>query len=181
MLKRLSLSIICVLTLAVGGQEPDSPPDYQVELLLVRNLNPNVGTEVFPLDIEITDEASTDDERPVEPFAALTADALTLTDMVPKIARSRNFRVVGHTGWTQPGYTREEAKRKLVLTSAQTGEAVSGSATLSRERYLRLAFDLTLLVDGQSHRLQTQRRMISRQVHYFDHPYFGVIAKITPL
>lgn len=119
--------------------------------------------------------------RPGETFTPVDSAELTLTEMAGKIARSRNFRVISHTGWVQPGYSREDARRKIVLRTAQTGESITGDVVLSRERYLRLAFDLILQVEGEQYKLNAQRRMISRRLHYFDNPYFGVIAKITPL
>lgn len=174
---KIRLSALLLLLLATTALAQDTPlPEYQVELLVVRNLNPATGTEVFPLIIE-----SEESELPVERFVPMDRSELTLSEMVEKLGRSKNFRVLSHSGWTQPGFGREDARRKIVLRNSRSGELVSGHVVLIRERYLRLALDLTLQVDGESYRMDTQRRMISRQVHYFDNPYFGIIAKITPL
>ncbi len=168
---------LLVLLLAVAATAQDTPlPEYQVELIIVRHLNPSSGSELFPLQIE-----QEESELPVERFVPLDPAAYTLTPMAQKISRSRNFRVLSHSGWTQPGYGRDEARRKLLMRNTDTGELVSGNVVLIRERYLRLVMDLTVIIDGETYHLDTQRRMISRQVHYFDSPYFGVIAKITPL
>ncbi len=176
MLKKRWIGLLTLL-LAVAATAQDTPlPDYQVELIVVRNLNPSTGTEVFPLLVE--QEQS---ELPVERFVPLDPAEYTLSPMALKIGRSKNFRVLSHTGWTQPGFGREESRRKLIMRNANTGELVSGHVVMIRERYLRLELDLTVLIDGETYHLDTQRRMISRQVHYFDNPHFGVIAKITPL
>jgi hypothetical protein len=60
--------------------------------------------------------------------------------------------------------------------------------TLIRERYLHLDVDLLLLRanyadgadSGPAFQLREKRRMRSREVHYFDHPRFGMIAVVTP-
>ncbi len=175
LLKRLTGLLLLLVAATTPAQDTDLPK-YQVEILVVRNLNPSTGSELFPLTLEREES-----KLPAENFIATNAAELELTDMVGKIGRSRNFRPLSHSGWTQPGFGRDEARRKIFLRTMRTGETVSGHVVLTRERYLRLALDLTLEVDGELFRLETQRRMISRQVHYFDSPHFGVIAKITPL
>lgn len=176
------LAVLLLVTSFGASAQNDAPPEYQVEVIVVRHLDPSTGSEVFPMVIEPEKSDATEDARlPGETFTPVAGGELTLTDMANKIARSRNFRVVNHSAWNQPGFSREDSRRKVFLSTATTGESVTGDFVLSRERYLRLALNLVLQVDGQQYLLDTQRRMISRQVHYFDSPYFGVIAKITPL
>ena len=57
---------------------------------------------------------------------------------------------------------------------------LDGSITLLRERYLHLAVDLTLRSSGSLYRLDEARRIRSGELHYFDNPRFGVIARVTP-
>jgi len=71
---------------------------------------------------------------------------------------------------------------------------LDGTATLGLQRYLYLTIDLVLRPtvlppefalrpEGTAFggfRLTETRRMRSKELHYFDHPVFGVIALITP-
>ena len=70
---------------------------------------------------------------------------------------------------------------------------VNGLARVAVERYLHLDLDLRLHLPASATqatspeeygvpeiRLRQQRRMRSKELHYFDHPRFGVIALITP-
>lgn len=71
---------------------------------------------------------------------------------------------------------------------------LDGTATLGLQRYLYLTLDLVLLPtdmptefaplpEGTSFggfRLTETRRMRSKELHYFDHPLFGVVALVTP-
>jgi hypothetical protein len=71
---------------------------------------------------------------------------------------------------------------------------LDGTATLGLQRYLYLTLDLVLLPadmpadwtprpEGTTFggfRLTETRRMRSKELHYFDHPLFGVVALVTP-
>jgi len=69
---------------------------------------------------------------------------------------------------------------------------VEGTVRVAVERYLHLYLDLKLVdttltlnadfsdYDLPEFRLNQHRRMRSKELHYFDHPKFGVIALITP-
>lgn len=175
------LCIICICASLTGGralaQDQDSLPDeYRIEIILLRNLNPVSGTEIWPAP-----DVDQDDLVPAQRFTPLESAELELGEMVRRLSNSRNFRPVSHFGWIQPGFPQEDANRKVILRNATTGESVQGHFVLSKERYLRLEMELTIDFDDQTHYLSTARRLLSRQVHYFDHPYFGVIAKVTPI
>ena len=174
---------LCLLLLAIctGMQSPvmaqeEELPQYRVEIIILRNLNPVAGTEIWPFD-----ERLEENPAPAERFARADPADLELGEMTRRLNNSKNFRVVTHYGWVQSGYARDDARRKIVLRNAATGESVSGDFTLSRERYLRLDMDLTFRAEGDRYQMKGGRRMLSRHTHYFDHPYFGVIARITPL
>jgi hypothetical protein len=69
---------------------------------------------------------------------------------------------------------------------------VDGLVRVSVERYLHLDLNLRLHLRATTTeatsleygvpeiRLRQRRRMRSKELHYFDHPRFGVIALITP-
>lgn len=71
---------------------------------------------------------------------------------------------------------------------------VDGAVTVSVERYLHAKLDLLYhrslpaqdpaspaeATELNTFRLQTSRRMRSQELHYFDHPLFGVLVMVTP-
>jgi hypothetical protein len=84
--------------------------------------------------------------------------------------------------------------------AARTEEFVTGTINVSRNRYLHLDADLvfepapvkqaaTSLFSifkpeepqVKGYRMQQSRRIRSGEVHYFDHPRFGLIALLTPI
>ena len=108
-----------------------------------------------------------------------------------------------------PGYrqaTDETGRSSFIFGDApdpvELGEPISlyqldGTVQLYSRRYLHLALDLrwTQLIDGgtapagellpettlRSFRLQESRRMRRGQLHYFDHPRFGVLVEVNRL
>jgi hypothetical protein len=60
---------------------------------------------------------------------------------------------------------------------------LDGTVSLARARFLHLAVDL-IYVDPQTGvpmQLKETRRMRSNELHYLDHPRFGVLVQVTPL
>ncbi len=67
-------------------------------------------------------------------------------------------------------------------TSAANLPLLDGTLTLTRSRYLHLAVDLiyTDPKTGLAMQLKESRRMRSGELHYLDHPRFGVLVQATP-
>lgn len=115
-----------------------------------------------------------------------------------RLKRIAAFTPLKHGGWIQ------EAKEKAPLSPTYikkniNGDALEGTLTFHRERFLHLDLDLQLsqntlatnttsliinLTEPQQtniYRLQQTRRIKTAELHYFDHPQFGVIAKIEKI
>lgn len=76
--------------------------------------------------------------------------------------------------------------RDLTDPSAVTGAGLpllDGTVSLTRARFLHLAADL-IYVDpatGIPVQLRESRRMRSNELHYLDHPRFGVLVQVSPV
>lgn len=66
------------------------------------------------------------------------------------------------------------------LTPAMLGPKVEGTVAIKVGRLLDIDIDLTYFRDGVPMRMQEGRNIKLREVHYFDHPLFGVIVQVTP-
>lgn len=110
------------------------------------------------------------------------------------------YATIAHVAWTQP-IPQDELLDAIAIDHARNADGlrVRGSARVSRSRFVHLHLDLELLTGEQPrpvlapaagrgdavvgkvprYRLVEQRRMRPGELHYFDHPGFGVIAKIT--
>ena len=143
----------------------------------------------------------------IEPVLTLDDD-LSLQRAFEQLQRLDAYEPILHTGWTQTTLPREASvPLELAYFGKQPDELV-GSFMLYLGRYLHLVIDLTLDAPGQIReygepirsfgderlqyetdrmreagivrfRIQEDRIVKNGDVRYFDHPKFGVIAKIT--
>ena len=166
------------------AQAPTTPA-YDVELVIFRNLGGGSTTEQWSMNNPVS-EPSVDAEAPdptagEAPFPQLPPERLKLTSIYDTLKRSRAYQPLAHLGWTQPA-TDRASTHYVSLNTLGLDNGVSGRAALARGRYLHLTLDLTLQIPGDETRyvLKQTRRMRSTEMHYIDHPRFGVVALITP-
>ncbi len=202
---------------AVPAAAPDEARQYDIELLIFRNLVNSDDGEAWPLDLSDyafgdsaagePSPAAPQDIAPSRPKtttppagpapAWLPADAWQLKNAEDALKRAPNYRPLLHLAWRQAVPPRTEG-RPVDLPPPDAGRDgehawVGGTATVSLGRYLHLALNLQLhpgLADLEAagldefeipqFRLTESRRMRTRELHYFDHPRFGVLAIITP-
>ncbi|WP_127477258.1 peptidoglycan binding protein CsiV [Sulfurivermis fontis] len=142
-------------------------------------------------------------------IAPLPAENLRLQAEAQRIAGDARYELLLHTGWRQPGLPKEQALPvRIQAVEAEAGldegtmalPRIDGTLRLILARYLHLEADLryrsatavaansdTLFASFNDtadeepvYRLNETRRMRSREIHYLDHPMFGIIAVVTP-
>jgi hypothetical protein len=137
-----------------------------------------------------------------QPFQQLDATGFTLKTAESKLAASPNYRPLLHLAWRQPASAQADAPVHLHTDGAGAKDAsgadnartLDGSIRISRNRFLHVDVDLLYRDTGSRtasggagggdgpvvFRLQQSRRINSSEVHYFDHPAFGLLVKVTP-
>lgn len=128
-------------------------------------------------------------------FQALDPSRYRLQGEWKRMQSSGDYQLLLHTAWQQPGLPREQAVG-VILEAGAASEALAGAKPLSGvvkvglSRYLHLDANLLYRKAGtataeepafETYQLSETRRMRSKEIHYLDHPMFGVIALITPL
>lgn len=133
----------------------------------------------------------------VHAFRLLDRADLSLNRVRSTLRRSARYRPLLHAGWRQPGLSRNAARPAHIgprLAAAGNGSdlpVVRGTVKVSVARYLHVELDLLYRLSGADaaaapegtptwFRLESERRMRSRELHYVDHPLFGVLMRITP-
>jgi len=131
-------------------------------------------------------------------FQAVEPSHYRLQGEWSRLQASGEYHPLLHTAWIQPGLPPEQAVG-VILEAGAASENLGGAKPLSGvikvelTRYLHL--DANLLYrrpiktaagnDGapafETYQLNESRRMRSKEIHYLDHPMFGMIALITPL
>jgi hypothetical protein len=156
-----------------------------------------------------TSPPATDGAAPIEPDAAvipvneftfrvLRPEELQLTPQYRVLARLPAYHPLVHGGWVQLGLPDSSA---LPVDLGVLGVAnPSGTVRLSLTRFLHVKLDLsysdtqasqraaaptpgdlTELPIAPRYRIAAERTTRSGEVHYFDHPAFGVLIKVTPV
>ena len=131
-------------------------------------------------------------------FRLVNRSELSLTGVRDSLRRSANYRPLLHAGWRLPG-VRHGAARPAHVGARLSGSGadgerptVQGTVKVSLARYLRVELDLLYVRPASGDaaapeavptrfRLVSERRMRSRELHYIDHPLFGVLVWIEPL
>ena len=135
--------------------------------------------------------------RPLRP------EELELGSTYSRVKGISAYEALLHGGWIQPGLPDTEAQPfDLALLGAMNPR---GTVRVHLSRFLHITLDLTLerpgaasnassqaaalpLGDGLNeltltprYRLTATRSVRSGELHYFDHPAFGVLVRVTPL
>ena len=130
----------------------------------------------------------------------LAPEQLRLTKVWEALRQSRNYRPLLHRGWQQPNWSRSNTQ-PIYLSYTQPSPDMQNPEVIPRmegivavylQNYLNLSIDAiyrrpfrlsettTALGTSPKHsRLQTMRRIRFDQLHYIDHPLFGVLLQIT--
>jgi hypothetical protein len=174
------MRLIClVILLCCLVSQAASASQYDVEVIVFRNLGAHDDGEQWSAETPHGDGFARDTFS--QGLENLPDSQFTLNDVAGALLRSGAYQMLAHRLWRQDAYDQREAVPYLLHTDGAGGaNALNGSITLIRERYLHLAVDLTLDTAGSHYRLDETRRIRSGELHYFDSPQLGVIARVTP-
>jgi len=117
------------------------------------------------------------------------ANALLLKQEAGRLQRDPAYRVVLQAAWIQPVPDRDRPLPLLIQTGDRFGNAwrIEGTLVVTLGRYLHVATRLWYRPDQTAaqtdgyEEMREQRRMRSGELHYFDHPKFGMLMRIDPV
>jgi len=144
---------------------------------------------------------------PIDPLVAARAEALQVRPLAPeelklgteyrKLQAIAAYTPLLHTGWVQPGLPEAQAVPFDLKTLGVLNPR--GTVRVHLSRFLHITLDLTYqapLAGGPAasandelgeisfapqYRLTATRSARSNELHYFDHPAFGVLIRVTPV
>jgi len=180
--------------LLLAGMAPGlrAAPIYDVEIIVFRHKLVTDAGEQWPAPVQ---QGSLAGGMLGSGFIELDRSHYQLDGVRSGLRNSRDYEVLLHRAWRQVGYSTAHAIPYPVNAYSENGGyRLEGTVKLVRERYLHLDVDLVLQKAGANppgsytdaqpetaaYQLREKRRMRSRELHYLDHPRFGVIAIVTP-
>jgi hypothetical protein len=147
--------------------------------------------------------------EPIDPLAAQRAEALRIRPLAPeqlklqaewrRLQAIAAYRPLLHLGWVQPGLPESEGQPFDLGTLGRVNPSGTIRVHLSSRNFLHITLDLTYRADGAAspalatsdgldeltfaphYQLAATRTVRSRELHYFDHPAFGVLVRVTPV
>ena len=205
----LGLAGLALLAPAAAQDPDDEPEArrYTVEVIIFRYAQ-DVGTggEIFPPDEPEpiifgnpmpTDEAEqprgptprSEAEQPPETgplrdieFTRLARDEFQLAEMYRRLERLQAYDPLMHFGWTQATWPQEETRPISLHRFGRPPPDLDGSLTLYLSRFLHLVVDLELGAASEApviYRIEEDRILRNGELRYYDHPRFGLLAKVT--
>jgi len=112
------------------------------------------------------------------PPQELAPSRLLLAGAARALQRSGRYRLLIHSGWQQG--TEDRPIRLTSESLSADGRAIiDGDVRLAVGRELRLQALVHCLYNGQGMMLRGDRRLRLGELHYFDHPIFGMLVQVT--
>jgi len=196
-----------LIPLGAQAAAATSPANYAVELVVFRNLMPDLeGKEIWSPDRVDSMIPGIDQAKP----AADSNDANTdIGKAVAILETNDKYQVLTHKRWVQTADARSSSP---VMRITDPAGDLDGTVVFYMSRFLHVDVDLLLkdeseqnaemaastdvkpvAVSGSAtdtttsnnqelvYRIDESRRIRSSQMNYFDHPKFGVLLIITPM
>ena len=136
-------------------------------------------------------------------------EKFSLASEVESFEKSRDYRVIGHFSWFQPIAEEDSSIPLLIETDKFKGSKIFGTLNVYKKRFLHSDFnffladeveesesqELRLFLTRESpeeyvilskedsmklnYQLKQSRKLKSGELHYIDHPKFGIIYRIV--
>ena len=173
-----------------GEQWPEITelPDYSASIDLITDMT------------ALADEPGESPAGGAVAFKALEKNERATLDIERRLRNSSEYTPLLSAAWRQPSFGIDGAKRvhlsdlaraatphppasaapTLVEDTAAPVATIEGTVALKVARQMAVDVDFTYDHDGVPVRLRESRALRLREVHYFDHPLFGVLVQVLP-
>lgn len=181
-LTRFMMYFIAQLVLLMAITPAHAAPVYKVEVLVFEHLDESgIGGEIWRV---IEPETKPDPFNSIAlsdgnegAYQQLPAQDLNLTGVRKRLEGSENYRVILHEAWRQPALEKQESTPVWIEATHE----LTGEVMLHQGRYLHFSTDLIFNALGSDLSMKQRRRIKSKELHYFDHPKFGLLVRVVKL
>lgn len=170
---RLKIQFFLLLFCCYSGANADTRL-FQVELIVFEQSAPT--TELF--------EQTETKIAPVKHYAEVQPGIKTMNASYRRLQRADSYRPFYYESWQ----IRAKSNRvSLPIHISSHAQNLEGWIKIQRGKLLHVIVDLeyspTNLDEPESliYRIAEKRRVLLDEVHFFDHPYFGALVKVSPV
>lgn len=199
-------SLISWLPFQVSAEDEKAPPKVQIEVIVFQSLALRGWTEEYWPDIlELPDTENATQFNAEDGYARLLKpESFTLNEEVEKMTTEKGYDVLAHFAWRQNALSREEALPVLVDQFVQQRRLESsilfGTIRMYQERFPHVQVNLEIdrqiphavlerftehqhldidwITEGWRFQINESRRVRYGEIHYLDHPIFGILIKV---
>lgn len=188
----LLIPILLISNLAFSAPKPSqSNPIYEIEILVFKSMREDLaGDEVWvqqdaPVDTTALDNALIIGGAPPR------KSSLSLA--AEKMASGNSYRVLSHKRWIQSAEPKLDAQPVRIQAAEGASTQLDGTIKFYMSRFLHLDVNLSMQdlessdndsdnpADANTYSIKEHRRIKSVDIHYFDHPKFGVLIQVQPV
>ena len=204
-----STCVLALLAMAFVSSNVNAARWYHVEMIVFKHLDavltagedwsvperaPNFATAM-----DLIEQNSAIGKPAGQGFRALPGSALKLAGVYQRLRGSANYKPILHKAWRQPGYSANSVRQVYVSTKPSSrrdtnsfdielgrtsaddaGDWVEGTLGLQGGRLLHIGAKFVYRNEEITTSIGEFRQIKLKQLHYFDHPLFGVIVQVTP-
>jgi hypothetical protein len=165
--KIIVLSLFCINVQAAGRL-------YKIELVVFSQNMPN--TEVFDQTVSKIRWPKKVVNRSA--YQQVSKKYLTLKGSYAQLAKAKGYRPLMHVAWVQ-SVSANSYGRAVRIKNA--GGTINGFFRLQRGSLVHMVADIEYSPRSIKYRLNEKRRFKFNETHYFDHPKFGILARVSPI
>ena len=107
-------------------------------------------------------------------------DNILLQNAYFSLIANKAYQPVWYKSWVQ-SVASNRVSDAMPIKQQSNGDLLNGFVRVQRGHYLHLLIDLEYSPNNPIYRINEKRRIKLNEIHYFDHPKFGVIATVKPL
>jgi len=147
---------------------------FQVELIVFEQSAPT--TELFEqVDTKIA---------PVKRYASVESGTKTMSSQYSRLSRADSYRPFYYESWQIQA---KSNRVSLPIHISSHEQNLEGWIKIQRGSLLHVVADLEYSPSSPDesedliYRIAEKRRVLLNEVHFLDHPYFGVLVKVSPV
>jgi len=112
----------------------------------------------------------------LQDLSAYSSAGKSLTGIWSRLQASPRYRPIWHAAWVQS----VGANRMGTAVRIQAGGNIDGFFRIQRGNLLHMIADVEYRPDDVIYRIKEKRRFKLNEIHYLDHPKFGLIIRVSP-
>ena len=173
------ISILCLASIDIYADNW-----YKVELIAFENVSPVTRGELWQSDIIPRYDHSILLNRADDPLIAfneIAPNRYSLHGIYRALERASTYQPLLHLGWQQPALIGTRSKYVRVI---DTMGKIDGTVRVRSGPLLFVELDLSYIIDANKPLYTTikeARKIKLNELHYFDHPLFGIIIRVSRL